>query len=248
VFLFLASPGWAGGTYISTDVTSNTTWDLAGSPYTITATITVLSGKTLTIQPGVVVGFTGFYSLQVAGTLLADTVTFTSFKTPPSKGDWLEVRFLSTSGMNSSVRNSLLEDAFYGFHCIGASPTLEGNVIQNNTNYGVYVEGKAAPLLQGNTIRGNIIGIYADARSGGAFSSTISGNTISGNSHGLYVDASGQGSLRSEPQVSSNVISGNSSEGVFYSGNVVLFRDITEGCERGWRPLKRGNDFQVWTY
>lgn len=41
--------------YVEADITTNTTWTLAGSPYIITNYIYVKSGSTLTIEPGVTV-------------------------------------------------------------------------------------------------------------------------------------------------------------------------------------------------
>src|SRR5262245_59029086 len=42
-------------TIVSTDITANTTWNLAGSPYILQHAIFVKGGATLTILPGVVV-------------------------------------------------------------------------------------------------------------------------------------------------------------------------------------------------
>ncbi len=50
LFVFLPPLGEAR-TDIDSDVTSNTTWDISGSPYVITGNIYVESGVTLTINP-----------------------------------------------------------------------------------------------------------------------------------------------------------------------------------------------------
>jgi hypothetical protein len=58
-------------TNVSTDISANTTWTVAGSPYTITDYINVDSAATLTIDPGVEVRFSANKSLMVHGRLIA---------------------------------------------------------------------------------------------------------------------------------------------------------------------------------
>lgn len=52
-----AAVGSASAVNVCGPITTNTTWDLAGSPYTLTCDVRVLTGATLTIDPGVVVLF-----------------------------------------------------------------------------------------------------------------------------------------------------------------------------------------------
>lgn len=56
-------------TNVSGAITSNTTWNLAGSPYYVTGNITVDSGVTLTIDSGVIVKFQGNFAINVEGIL-----------------------------------------------------------------------------------------------------------------------------------------------------------------------------------
>lgn len=61
-------------TNVSGNISQNTSWTIAGSPYVINGVVTVLQGDTLTIEPGVVVKRTGFKSQEsmiVQGTLIA---------------------------------------------------------------------------------------------------------------------------------------------------------------------------------
>ncbi len=79
-------------TNISGAIVTNTTWNLAGSPYIVTGTVTVNNGITLTVDSAVVVRFTSGQQLNVNGTLSARHALFTSSKDTvggsPAKGDW----------------------------------------------------------------------------------------------------------------------------------------------------------------
>ena len=100
----------------STHITTDTEWTTAGSPYVITNYLTVDSGVTLTVDPGVVVKFelSSFGELNVFGALVADgtsgaPITFTSYaddsaggdtngngSSSGSPGDWYSIVFLDS--------------------------------------------------------------------------------------------------------------------------------------------------------
>ena len=68
-----------------TEVSGNQsgTWNLDGSPFLVTGEVTIPTGETLTIEPGVTVNFQGHYKLTVNGTLTAtgteqDSIFFTT--------------------------------------------------------------------------------------------------------------------------------------------------------------------------
>jgi hypothetical protein len=95
----------AQATNVSSNVTTNTEWMVAGSPYVITAPISVNSGVTLTVDPGVVVEFWSGNYLIVNGTLMAvgtsaSPISFTSASATPAAGNWGFVSF--TAGASAS--------------------------------------------------------------------------------------------------------------------------------------------------
>ena len=90
------------------------TWKKAESPYAITGDIRIPRGKTLTIEPGVVVKFAGRFSLTVGykATLRAigteqDNIVFTALDT--NKG-WCGIRFLN-SGADDTLERCAIEYA-----------------------------------------------------------------------------------------------------------------------------------------
>ncbi|MCF7918660.1 MAG: right-handed parallel beta-helix repeat-containing protein [Candidatus Cloacimonetes bacterium] len=98
---------------MSGTINTDTTWELAESPYVVQSNITVIDSVTLTIEPGVIVKFDiGDIRLEIQGTLSAegtenDNIYFTSYyddsvggdtngdgdETTPNRGDWAMVYF-----------------------------------------------------------------------------------------------------------------------------------------------------------
>ncbi len=97
-------------TIVNSDITADTTWTLANSPYIVTDTITLLSGIKLTIQPGVTVKFDNNTYLEIKGGILhaigtsADSIFFTSNAGSPSPGIWQGIRYTTTSNGQCIVK------------------------------------------------------------------------------------------------------------------------------------------------
>jgi len=96
---------WAE-TYVYGTITTDTVWNLAGSPYIATDTVYVANGVKLTIEPGVTVRFATETSLICYGTLNAvgtpdGTITFTSDQAIHTAGHWKGIK-LSGNGANGS--------------------------------------------------------------------------------------------------------------------------------------------------
>ena len=65
LFVLAGPPPAAALTPVGGDITTSTTWDIAGSPYQVTSDVIVRNGATLTIAPGVSVRLQGNRSIYV---------------------------------------------------------------------------------------------------------------------------------------------------------------------------------------
>ncbi len=89
-------------TFVSGNITSDTTWSKINSPFLVTANVNVLDGNKLTIEAGTTIKIDSDKSLVVAGELIAigtnsEKITFTSSERNPAAGDWGWLRFTSTA-------------------------------------------------------------------------------------------------------------------------------------------------------
>ncbi|MFC1704295.1 fibronectin type III domain-containing protein, partial [Candidatus Omnitrophota bacterium] len=143
-------------TPVSGGISTNTTWDISGSPYLVTGNITIGTPVTLTIDPGVEVMFSGYYwirgRIDAQGT--ADNmIVFTSSQPSPAPGDWHEI--VLNNG-TSIVKHAIFEYADRAVH--GGSPNIENSIFRYN-NTGLYFRYNCAPAITYNTIINNDHGI-----------------------------------------------------------------------------------------
>ena len=216
----------------STFISSSKTITKTRSPYVIPSTTDIAKGATLTINPGVVIKFSGANSsLAVNGALdargtAADPIVFTSLKddayggdlnndgsaTIPQPGDWNTLNI--KSGAQALLDNMLIRYGgntadFSGYLAAikieNASTTLTNSVIEKSGGYGIWMKN-ASGTIENNTIRDNAANV-SEASTGLVLSQSspvVRKNTFSGNTYGLSV--SGTTSL---PLISQNTFTNN---------------------------------------
>ncbi|MEM7538797.1 MAG: hypothetical protein AAF639_41945 [Chloroflexota bacterium] len=157
-------------TPIDTDITIDTTWTVAGSPYVLADDITVHTGATLTIQPGVVVQQAGsIRSLIIQGHLDAvgtedNSIIFTSDEDSGAE-QWRGIQFDSGTGHLSHVivrhggQNSTPAIHIEGV-AIDGQVLIENSTLSQNHGYGIQVKPNFLHRVEfrSNTFEGNRLG------------------------------------------------------------------------------------------
>lgn len=141
-------------------------WGLAGSPYTVVGDIVIPAGETLEIKPGVVVKFTGYYSIQVHGTLIAnggvaDRIVFTSMYdnefgrlgTPsrklPSQRDWRGIEFRGENHNTSSLVYCIVRYSDQAVIAKSSRPALRNLIITDCNTSKLILNGQTIAVVDG---------------------------------------------------------------------------------------------------
>jgi len=173
-------------TNVSGPITSDVTWTLGGSPYIVTASITVEDGVRLTIEPGVIVKFNSGTAMTINGVLIAegapaDSIVFTSYRDDQHGGDtngdgpsagtpgnWDRL-FFDNPNNGCSLDYCLVRYAGYGspyeaVRLIGteAELSMSHSTVEWTYGYGFYTDAGTSLTLADCMIRhGGYDGIYA---------------------------------------------------------------------------------------
>ena len=170
-------------TYVSGNITVNTTWTLGGSPYyllyneiRVGPPDATAPSVTLTIEPGVSIFFGNGESEMIQGRLIIDQkgiliargtetepVLFERYGGEAGSGRWGGIEFASEiENTDSIVENCIIQHADSAIRFMGRRVLILSNIIRSNTNGIHYIGGGSAYNLtiECNRIEGNTIGIY----------------------------------------------------------------------------------------
>ncbi len=141
-----ATPMAASPTTVSTNIAIDTAWSASGSPYTVTGSIQVQSGVTLTIEPGTEIRFDSGH-LEILGKLYArgtaaHPITFRSNAASPFLGAWTGIRFIGSEADDSLLEYCIIEHATTGVYCQDSSPEISHcDIVGQQVNAYAYYYG-----------------------------------------------------------------------------------------------------------
>lgn len=118
-------------------ISSNTTLNLLGSPYTVTSNIVIFPNVTVNIDPGVTIRFNSATELSVRGKLNingtnTDSVFFTSANSVPNISDWKGVKIENNLGGKVIVN-----------YCKGQYADMLFNVAYNSADTVLYLKNSS---------------------------------------------------------------------------------------------------------
>jgi len=153
-------------------INSDTTWTLANSPYYLTSTVQVAEGVTLTIEPAVVIDFTGGYgSIEVWGTLKAigteqnivsfncTTITNKSH-TSSSDFNYCFFKYRGPRIVSGSViiKNCVVDDGSISISTPDSDSIITDNYFLNSSNVGLDAWNKTIIYVEHNVFVDTYLG------------------------------------------------------------------------------------------
>ena len=259
VLLLLSAQYTLADTEVSGDISEDTIWTTANSPYIVTGTVNVLDNVTLTIEAGVTVKFYSDTRLNVYGKLIADglsgsVITFTSNEETKNPGDWYGIVLYSEAD-DSELIWCIIEYAATGLRLSECSASITDSILRYCSVNGitVYAEAEgcsgsqATPIitrciLENNTQNGIYYSGFGSSSSGcipfsktGFVGGTISESSINNNGGAGINIAAYDGYYANgaaNPTITSNMIYSNGS-GIITGGDDTVSATISENLIYG---------------
>lgn len=142
-------------------------WTLKNSPYIVTANIVIPENTNLTIEPGVVVKFAGYFSISVRGTLIATgliekRIIFTSIHDKefgvveqptsilPTSSDWIGLEIAPSSTNTTRLDYCIIRYSEKAISASSANPTLNKIIIADCASRNIVIDGKFVVVIDGN--------------------------------------------------------------------------------------------------
>ena len=180
----LLAAGALADTNVSGNITKDSVWTLAKSPYRVVGNVYLLNGFTLQVDSGVVVRFqsgTGLYATY--GNLAARYATFTSIKDTagglPQKGDWTTIQVGEYNSAPTATLDTcqILFGGSPGYNALyirNGSAIVRGTVVSNSSNIGVNVYAGSLTMLNSTITNVTNQGLVVQ----GGTNTVVNGGTI----------------------------------------------------------------------
>ena len=196
-------------------ITKDTTWSLANSPYTITGNVGVARGAKLTIEPGVIIHFSGNYEILVNGIVLANGFENSKIRFNGNFGGATFLKFKKSSLEDSQINHVIFENARYAIRIGQESEHNQGdkNSGQLRVDNAQFIE--ADILTDGYNTNASLLLVNAE----------INGSTVKGN-----YPRSEPVEIRDSRIVDSKIFSDSYNKGIKLVKCLIIESDAPIGC------------------